>query len=101
MIDIGIYVRDDSQCNYITTLLTNYFHCPPYHKNHSSSEWYLPYMHVAIRLPSQARGYRVDLAYYDKYIPQDILQEVIFPTCLWSRPKPLEYLIDKIKDDID
>ena len=96
MIDIGIILNDYGTFKYIMSLLEKYFHCPPYH---SGNEWRLPFMRVTVLMASQARGHKFDFIYYDNNITTNIVQEIIFPICQWSRPKPLEYLLDKIEEN--
>lgn len=96
MVSICIYAYNLEQAEELEKLITEYIHCPPRHKIQGRSEYVLPFIRISITFGC-TRGYKYDIIYYDKRYDQQIINEVIYPQCVYSKPRPLSMLLERLK----
>ena len=97
MLDICIYAYDSEQAKELCNIIQNYVHCPPRFKQPSGkSEFILPFINITIVFGVNP-GYRYDIVYYDERYDQTAINEIIWPQCVGSRPRPLRILLERLK----
>ena len=96
MVNICIYAYNLEQAEELEKLITEYIHCPPKHKMQGKNEYVLPLIRITITFGC-TRGYKYDMIYYDKRYDPQIVNEVIYPQCVYSKPRPLSMLLERLK----
>lgn len=95
MIEIGLFVNSVQAIDTLINIFEDKIGIPPYRRyKQGYAEYYLPFLHITIIPVEFTRGQKYDLIYYDEENISDEMMDIIYPCCLYSKPRPLKYFLN-------